>query len=107
MNSLSTHILDVSTGQPAQGVTVFLACGEQVLAQGVTDNNGRISQFAAPLTPGRWRLVAQTGDWFVQQGRETFYTCAQIDFLVGETAVEHFHLPFLIAPGGWSTYRGC
>ncbi|MEO3295357.1 hydroxyisourate hydrolase, partial [Enterobacter cloacae] len=39
-------------------------------------------------------------------GRDTLYPCAQIDFLIGETADEHFHLPFVIAPGGWSTYRG-
>lgn len=107
MNSLSTHILDVSTGKPAPGVRVFLARGEQVLAQGMTDNNGRIGEFSARLAPGRWRLVAETGDWFALQGREAFYPCAQIDFVIAEAADQHFHLPFLIAPGGWSTYRGC
>ena len=81
MSSLSTHILDISTGKPAPGVTVFLARDEYVLAQGITDANGRIGAFPVPLTPGRYRLVAQGAE-------------------------EHFHLPFLIAPGGWSTYRG-
>jgi 5-hydroxyisourate hydrolase len=61
MSSLSTHILDISTGKPAPGVTVFLARDERVLAQGITDGNGRIGAFPVPLTPGRYRLVAQTG----------------------------------------------
>jgi 5-hydroxyisourate hydrolase len=55
---------------------------------------------------GRYRLVAETGDWFTRGGLETLYLCAQIDFVIAEEADEHFHLPFLIAPGGWSTYRG-
>ena len=59
-----------------------------------------------PVEPGRYRLVAETGAWFSETGRDTLYPCAQIDFLIGETADEHFHLPFVIAPGGWSTYRG-
>jgi 5-hydroxyisourate hydrolase len=59
MSSLSTHILDISTGKPAPGVTVFLARDERVLAQGITDGNGRIGAFSVPLTPGRYRLVAQ------------------------------------------------
>lgn len=59
-----------------------------------------------PLAAGRYRLVAETGDWFTRGGLETLYLCAQIDFVIAEEADEHFHLPFLIAPGGWSTYRG-
>ncbi|MDJ1656746.1 hydroxyisourate hydrolase, partial [Raoultella sp. Ech2A] len=58
------------------------------------------------LTAGRYRLVAEIGDWFSRDGRETLYLKAQIDFAIAEDADEHFHLPFLIAPGGWSTYRG-
>jgi 2-oxo-4-hydroxy-4-carboxy-5-ureidoimidazoline decarboxylase len=56
----------------------------------------------------RGPLSAGGGDraWFSDTGRETIYPCAQIDFVTGETADEHFHLPFVIAPGGWSTYRG-
>ncbi|GJL37606.1 5-hydroxyisourate hydrolase precursor [Phytobacter ursingii] len=106
MSSLSTHILDISTGKPAPGVTVFLARDERVLAQGITDGNGRIGAFSVPLTPGRYRLVAQTGEWFAQHDVATLFPCAQIDFVITEGVEEHFHLPFLIAPGGWSTYRG-
>lgn len=106
MSSLSTHILDISTGKPAAGVTVFLASDEQVLAQGITDDNGRINAFPVPLTPGQYRLVAQTGEWFAKQGVVTLFPCVQIDFVIAQEIDEHFHLPFLIAPGGWSTYRG-
>ncbi|HBX1710412.1 hydroxyisourate hydrolase, partial [Klebsiella pneumoniae] len=51
-------------------------------------------------------LTAETGAWFARAGRESVFTRAQIDFVIGEAAEDHFHLPFLIAPGGWSTYRG-
>ena len=105
MNSLSTHILDISTGKPAQGVAVQLLRDETMLAQDITDSNGRIGAFPVPLTPGRYRLVAAIGAWFAGQGRETLYPCAQIDFVIAQTAGEPLHLPFVIAPGGWSTYR--
>ena len=107
MNTLSTHILDVSTGKPAQGVVVNLLRGGQSIASGITDANGRIASLApGKLVAGRYRLVADIGDWFTRGCLETLYLCAQIDFAIAEEADEHFHLPFLIAPGGWSTYRG-
>lgn len=106
MISLSTHILDISTGNPAQGVNVHLIRGEQVLASESTDRDGRISGFSVSLMPGCYRLVAEIGKWFTERGHDTLYPCAQIDFVISERADEHFHLPFLIAPGGWSTYRG-
>ena len=61
---------------------------------------------AAPLPTGHYCLTAETGAWFARAGRESVFTRAQIDFVIGEAAEDHFHLPFLIAPGGWSTYRG-
>ena len=107
MSTLSTHILDISTGKPAAGVTVRLVCDEKIIASQITDGNGRIGEFIpAALAPGRYRLVAETGEWFAANGRETIFSCAQIDFAIAGTAEAHFHLPFLIAPGGWSTYRG-
>ena len=106
MSTLSTHILDISTGKPAQGGTVRLEPDAEIIATGVTNAQGRITEFVPLLPAGRYRLVAETGAWFSETGRDTLYPCAQIDFLIGETADEHFHLPFVIAPGGWSTYRG-
>lgn len=107
MNTLSTHILDISTGQPAQGVRVHLEREGRFIAGGMTDSQGRIGEFSAePLTAGHYRLVAEIGEWFTASGRDTLYLSAQIDFVIRNTADDHFHLPFLIAPGGWSTYRG-
>ena len=107
MSTLSTHILDTSTGRPAQGVKITLECEGAQVACGVTDDNGRIGELGAgPLAPGHYRLSAEIGAWFAAGGRETLYLSAQIDFVIREEAGEHYHLPFLIAPGGWSTYRG-
>ncbi|MDR9891620.1 hydroxyisourate hydrolase [Pseudenterobacter timonensis] len=107
MSTLSTHILDISTGLPAEGVKVALEREGEQIALGVTDEKGRIGELGAgPLAAGRYRLIALIGEWFGASGRETLYPCAQIDFVIREAADEHYHLPFLIAPGGWSTYRG-
>lgn len=107
MNSLSTHILDISTGKPAVGVEVNLLREGQHQAVAMTDNNGRITAFMdGELSAGTYQLVAELGAWFARDGRQTLFVRAQIDFIISETTDEHFHLPFLIAPGGWSTYRG-
>jgi 5-hydroxyisourate hydrolase len=87
-------------------VTVHLQQDGNTLATGVTNAQGRIAAFVPSLPAGRYRLVAEIGAWFRETGRDTLYPCAQIDFVTGEAAGEHFHLPFVIAPGGWSTYRG-
>ena len=100
MSTLSTHILDISTGTPAEGVTVSLSREGETLANLVTNAQGRIAAFsAAPLPAGRYCLTAETGAWFARAGRESVFTRAQIDFVIGEAAEDHFHLPFLIAPG--------
>ncbi|QPT15138.1 5-hydroxyisourate hydrolase precursor [Serratia rubidaea] len=109
MSNLSSHILDISTGRPAAGVAVHLARYEhgdyQPLASMFTDANGRIAAFTpAALPAGRYRLTADIGDWFTAAGRQTPYVHAQIELMLSEE--QHYHLPFLIAPGGWSTYRG-
>ena len=107
MSTLSTHILDISTGRPAQGVKVVLEREGALIARGATDENGRIGELGAgPLAPGHYRLSAEIGEWFTASGRETLYLSAQIDFAIREAAGGPYHLPFLIAPGGWSTYRG-
>lgn len=111
MSTLSTHILDISRGKPAAGVAMTLERleGEDaiLLGKGLTDDNGRISAFTdQPLAPGRYRLRAGIGDWFRQRGQESLYLSAQIDFAIVGDGAEHYHLPFLISPGSWSTYRG-
>lgn len=76
-------------------------------ASGVTDSHGRLGELATgQLRPGNYQLVAELQSWFARDGRQTLYRQAQIDFMITAEDKDHFHLPFLIAPGGWSTYRG-
>lgn len=110
MSSISTHILDTALGTPAAAVKVTLeqssVQGWLKLTEAATDNDGRINSLRAePLTPGHYRLTAEIGDYFATGGRDALYVTAQIDFVIAEAGT-HFHLPFLISPWSWSTYRG-
>lgn len=68
MSTLSTHILDISTGKPAQGVTVRLEQDAEMIATGVTNAQGRITEFVPLLPAGRYRLVAETGAGLAKRG---------------------------------------
>lgn len=110
MSTITTHILDTALGKPAIGVAVSLeqnsSQGWLPVATGKTDIDGRIKDFIPePLTPGHYRLIAEIGDYFAASGRDALYVSAQIDFVLPETG-SHYHLPFLISPWSWSTYRG-
>lgn len=110
MTTISTHILDISLGVPAAGVAIRLQRSVQdemiTIATGVTNENGRIDAFSkTDLSEGHYQLIAETGAWFRQQDRRSVFCQAQIDIYVDEHS-GHLHLPFLISPGGWSTYKG-
>lgn len=110
MSTLSTHILDIAVGHPAVGVRVRLerqdATHWRTIAEDVTNEDGRITAFVnAPLPVGRYRLTAAIGDWFAEENRESLFVEAQIDFRLSPSG-GHYHLPFLISPWSWSTYRG-
>ncbi len=106
MSQISTHILDTSVGRPAPGVTVELSHEDDVVASGVTDADGRLMQLGPDrLAAGTYRLRFATGEYFRQAGRETFYPSVSIDFSVADPE-QHFHVPLLISPFGFSTYRG-
>lgn len=110
MSTITTHVLDTALGKPASGVAIALDQdtpeGWLSLATGRTDSDGRIKDFTSqPLAPGHYRLTAEIGDYFADSGRETLYLSAQIDFVIPATG-SHYHLPFLISPWSWSTYRG-
>jgi 5-hydroxyisourate hydrolase len=106
MSQISTHVLDTSVGRPAPGVTVELSAEDRVVASGVTDADGRLMELGPErLEAGPYRLRFATGEYFQKTGRETFYPSVSIDFSVGEPD-EHFHVPLLISPFGFSTYRG-
>jgi 5-hydroxyisourate hydrolase len=103
--SVSTHVLDSVAGRPAAGIGVQLYAGDELVAQGVTDSDGRCRLTEAPATAGPHRLVFATGVYFVGQGREAFWPEVVLVFAVSNPA-EHHHVPLLLAPYAYSTYRG-
>ena len=108
--SVSTHVLDSVLGRPAAGVAVRLLAGdgvveERVVAEGVTDADGRCRLTEQATAAGTHRLVFATGAWFEEQGREAFYPEVVLTFAVREPAAHH-HVPLLLAPFAYSTYRG-
>ena len=110
---ISTHILDVSAGRPAAGlrVRVYRAdpqAGWQRVAEADSDADGRINEllpFGMELTAGDWRLRFEVGAWFEARRVQTFYPAVDIYFTV-RNADEHHHVPLLLSPYGYSTYRG-
>ncbi len=106
MSQISTHILDTSLGRPAADVAVELSDGDRVVASGVTDADGRLMTLGPDrLEAGTYRLRFATGEYFQRTGRETFYPSVSVDFSVADPG-EHFHVPLLVSPFGFSTYRG-
>ena len=103
--SVSTHVLDSVLGRPAAGIAVRLFAGDHLVAEGVTDRDGRCRLTEAATAAGTHRLVFATGPWFAEQARETFYPEVVLAFVVQEPA-EHHHVPLLLAPFAYSTYRG-
>ena len=107
MASLSTHVLDTSAGRPAAGLHLTLESADgAVIASGVTDDDGRVGDLAADLPRGDHRIRFDTGAWFAGQGVTAFYPEVVVTFTVGGEPDEHFHVPLLLSPYGYSTYRG-
>lgn len=106
MASVSTHVLDAVTGRPATGVSVSLTDGNgTTLADGTTDDDGRIGSLAPDLPVGVYRIRFDTGAWFAAQGVETFYPEVVVAFRIID-ADAHHHVPILLSPFAFSTYRG-
>lgn len=112
MSTISTHILDTSRGRPAAGISVkleILNAGEgwSLLSEGVTDSDGRIKEFilGEELGAGTHRLLFSVGKYFESLNQPAFYPEVAVTFLI-DSATEHYHVPLLINPFGYSTYRG-
>jgi 5-hydroxyisourate hydrolase len=103
--SVSTHVLDSVTGRPAAGIAVRLFADDDLLGEGVTDRDGRCQLTEDATGLGTHRLVFATGPWFAEQGRDAFYPEVVLTFAVLDPADSH-HVPLLLAPFGYSTYRG-
>lgn len=104
MSTLSTHVLDTMAGRPAPGVRVTLRRQGIVLGSDTTDMDGRIAEFGAHLSPGSYRLSFSVAEYWKAAGRETFYPEIVINFTMDTDG--HYHVPLLLSPYGYSTYRG-
>ncbi|MFL4477255.1 hydroxyisourate hydrolase [Paeniglutamicibacter sp. ORCA_105] len=107
---ITTHVLDTGTGRPASGVKATLeaktASGWQEIGSGVTDADGRIESLGpTKVEAGHHRIAFGTGDYFGKTGTETFFPAVNIDFVVDDTSA-HYHVPLLLSPFAYSTYRG-
>jgi len=103
MTTFSTHVLDATLGRPAEAMVITLALPDGTERTGETDADGR-ARIDGDLPTGVATLTFRTGEWFARQGRETFYPEVTITFTV--TAGEHHHVPLLLSPFSYSTYRG-
>jgi 5-hydroxyisourate hydrolase len=111
MGRLTTHVLDTAAGKPAAGVRVVLARDGQVLADGKTNADGRMDQpllEGAAFQIGRYELTFHVGDYFRARGTPLadppFLDVIPLCFTIAEDA--HYHVPLLVSPFGYSTYRG-
>ena len=113
MSAITTHVLDTACGRPAAGLAVTLERrgddgGFVPLGSGSTDGDGRLRTLlpaGQPVAPGLYRLTFATAPYFAGRGVSTFYPEVAILFSVAG-AGEHYHVPLLLSPFGYSTYRG-
>lgn len=111
MSQITTHILDTSLGKPAQGIGVSLErstdSGWESIGSGQTNADGRVADLLKPdetLSPGIYRINFDTGTYFASQGFKGFYPSVNIVFETVDDS--HYHVPLLLSPFGYSTYRG-
>ena len=110
---ITTHILDVSKGRPASGVPVTLeyfadSTTWRELGRDVTNADGRATNLLSSdstLQPGTYKLSFDTSAYFASQNIDSFYPEVTVTFLVND-ALQHYHVPLLLSPFGFSTYRG-
>lgn len=109
---ITTHVLDTARGCPASNVAISLSLkdGEswREIAAGKTNKDGRLSGLLAPehsLLAGTYKMYFQTESYFVSVGAPVFYPYVEVVFHISEPE-SHYHIPLLLSPFGYSTYRG-
>lgn len=108
---ITTHVLDTSRGRPAVDMSISLTSmvggAWKTIVESRTDADGRITNLlpSGLAQVGTWRLVFHVGRWYAQQGIESFYVDVPVVFEVRDPTA-HYHVPLLISPFGYSTYRG-
>jgi 5-hydroxyisourate hydrolase len=109
---ISTHVLDMANGKPASGVRVVLAAvadgRRTTIATGVTDADGRLREFSPPvksLDAAVYELTFETGTYWISRGVQPFHPHVSVVFDVTDPE-RTYHIPLLISPYGYTTYRG-
>ena len=104
---ITTHVLDLVNGKPASGIDVHLHQGDKLIADGTTNEDGRVESWSQDysLATGKYRLVFNVEPWFTVRAVQSFYEDVQISFRVDDPE-QHYHVPLLLSPFGYSTYRG-
>ena len=113
MSAITTHVLDTARGRPAAGVPVRLEARDaegawRELGRGFTDADGRLKDLLPSeqkLSKGSYRLTFDAAVYFAAQGEKGFYTEVSVAFVVAEGGA-HYHVPLLLSPYGYTTYRG-
>jgi 5-hydroxyisourate hydrolase len=107
VSHVTTHVLDAALGRPAEGVAVALYDADGgLVAEGVTDDDGRVADLGPDVLPaGEYGVVFETGLYFARTDTPTFYPRVSIDFEIVD-ATAHYHVPLLLSPFAFSTYRG-
>ncbi len=110
---ITTHVLDTANGFPAEGITVILEHQTddgvfRELTRGVTDDDGRITDWlpaGEPAARGVYRATFEVGEYYESYGEEPFYSSIPIVFHLHDPE-SHYHVPLLLSPYGYTTYRG-
>jgi 5-hydroxyisourate hydrolase len=106
MSHVTTHVLDSALGVPAAGVTVMLLDQDGLIATAKTNADGRVADLGPDaLEPGTYALIFDTSAYFHASDTAAFYPRVTIEFLLTD-ADAHYHVPLLLSPFGYSTYRG-
>ena len=108
MSTVSTHVLDTAVGRPGVGIEVRLErvdADAGLVATGTTDADGRVGELGPESLPaGTYRLVFDTGAYFTRSATAAFFPQVSVTFVV--TDAGHYHVPVLLSPFAFSTYRG-
>ncbi|MDB4960795.1 MAG: Transthyretin [Myxococcales bacterium] len=108
---ITTHVLDTARGRPGKGIAIELERADagvwHLIGAGITDDDGRLKTLTqpGPLLAARYRIRFQTGLYFEGLGTPSFFPVVEIQFTV-DAGAEHYHVPLLLSPFGYSTYRG-
>lgn len=112
MSTITTHILDTARGTPAKDVEIMLfrQCdqGWQTIGSGITDSDGRVKELCKDfpnLSAGTYKIHFDTKTYFLANGETLFYPYAEVVFTIDKSD-QHYHIPLLLSPFSYSTYRG-